>query len=141
MSSFQLRPFHLAIPVNSLQLARNFYGDILGLSEGRSASEWIDYNFFGHQLVCHLSDKGPNTMKEVDGKKVPIPHFGIVLSYTQFQEFSKSLLGKKIEFIIEPCVRFRGKPGEQQTMFFKDPFGNAIEFKAFKHDEDLFKNT
>ena len=141
MSSFQLRPFHLAIPVNNLSLARNFYGDILGLSEGRSASEWIDYNFFGHQLVCHLSDKDPNAMKEVDGKKVPIPHFGIVLSYTQFQEFSKSLLGKKIEFIIEPCVRFRDKPGEQQTMFFKDPFGNAIEFKAFKHDEDLFKNT
>ena len=84
MSSFQLRPFHLAIPVNNLSLARNFYGDILGLSEGRSASEWIDYNFFGHQLVCHLSDKDPNAMKEVDGKKVPIPHFGIVLSSVSY---------------------------------------------------------
>jgi len=120
-----LRPFHLAIPVFDIKEARNFYGSKLGLSEGRSDAEWVDYNFFGHQLVCHLSQSSASTVNDVDGKSVPIPHFGIVLEWNQFIE-------------IEPHIRFKGLAGEQMTMFFKDPFGNALEFKSFKNDVNLF---
>ena len=139
MNDNQLRPFHLAIPVNNLDEAREFYGDLLGLAEGRSSSHWIDYNFFGHQLVCHLSETTNQIINNVDGQEIPVPHFGIVLSWEQFEDFSQSLADKKINFIIEPYLRFKDKPGEQLTMFLKDPFGNAIEFKAFKNDKDLFK--
>lgn len=133
----RLRPFHLAIPVSSLELARNFYGSMLGFEEGRSEEHWIDYNFFGHQLVCHIGET--NTFSnEVDGKDVPIPHFGIVLDWDHFDSFSERLTSVGIKFIIEPYVRFEGLPGEQKTMFFKDPFGNALEFKSFKEDSEIF---
>ena len=133
----RLRPFHLAIPVSSLELARNFYGSMLGFEEGRSDEHWIDYNFFGHQLVCHIGET--NTFSnEVDGKDVPIPHFGIVLDWDHFDSFSERLTSAGIKFIIEPYVRFEGLPGEQKTMFFKDPFGNALEFKSFKEDSEIF---
>jgi extradiol dioxygenase family protein len=133
-----LRPFHLAIPVDDITEARNFYGTRLGFLEGRSDSDWIDYNFFGHQLVCHLSQFNKSETNNVDGKEVPIPHFGIVLEWSQFEEFEEQLRAAKIKFIIEPYVRFKGLPGEQKTMFFKDPFGNALEFKSFKDDANLF---
>ena len=139
MKDNQLRPFHLAIPVSNLDEAREFYGNLLGLAEGRSSSHWIDYNFFGHQLVCHLSQTTNQIINNVDGQEIPVPHFGVVLSWEQFEDFSQSLADKKINFIIEPYLRFKDKPGEQLTMFLKDPFGNAIEFKAFKNDKDLFK--
>ena len=135
-----LRPFHLAIPVNSIELAREFYGSKLGFAEGRSDEHWIDYNFFGHQLVCHIGEAS-SFSNEVDGKDVPVPHFGIVLEWEQFDVFSKKLMSSDIKFIIEPYLRFKGLPGEQKTMFFKDPFGNALEFKSFKHDSDIFNKS
>ena len=135
-----LRPFHLAIPVTSIELAKEFYGSKLGFAEGRSDEHWIDYNFFGHQLVCHIGES--NTFSnEVDGKDVPIPHFGIVLEWKQFDIFSEKLRSSSINFIIKPYLRFEGQPGEQKTMFFKDPFGNALEFKSFKHDNEIFNKS
>jgi|TARA_B100001063_G_C16763286_1_gene557174 extradiol dioxygenase family protein len=135
-----LRPFHLAIPVNSIELAREFYGSQLGFNEGRSDEHWIDYNFFGHQLVCHIGESS-SFSNEVDGKDVPIPHFGIVLEWKQFDKFSEKIKFSEIDFIIEPYLRFKGLPGEQKTMFFKDPFGNALEFKSFKHDNQIFNTS
>ena len=135
-----LRPFHLAIPVNSIELAREFYGSKLGFAEGRSDEHWIDYNFFGHQLVCHIGESSTFS-NEVDGKDVPIPHFGIVLEWKQFDIFSEKLKSSSINFIIKPYIRFEGQPGEQKTMFFKDPFGNALEFKSFKHDNEIFNKS
>tara|TARA_B100001778_G_scaffold298788_1_gene273148 strand:- start:212 stop:628 length:417 start_codon:yes stop_codon:yes gene_type:complete len=134
----KLRPFHLAIPVDCLDKARNFYGSKLGFEEGRSDSHWIDYDFFGHQLVCHISELNKNNNNEVDGKDVPIPHFGIILEWNNFDSFSSKLKSENINFIIEPYLRFSGLPGEQKTMFFKDPFGNALEFKSFKQDSEIF---
>ena len=133
-----LRPFHLAIPVDCLDKARNFYGSKLGFEEGRSDDHWIDYNFFGHQLVCHIGELNKSNNNEVDGKDVPIPHFGIILEWGDFDSFSSKLKAEKINFIIEPYLRFSGLPGEQKTMFFKDPFGNALEFKSFKQDSEIF---
>ena len=135
-----LRPFHLAIPVTSIELAREFYGSKLGFAEGRSDEHWIDYNFFGHQLVCHIGESSTFS-NEVDGKDVPIPHFGIVLEWKQFDIFSEKLKSSSINFVIEPYLRFKGLPGEQKTMFFKDPFGNALEFKSFKHDNEIFNKS
>ena len=137
----KIQPFHLAIPVSNLEESRKFYREVLGCGEGRSNEHWVDFNFFGHQLVIHYQD--PQETKEssahpVDGKEVPIPHFGVVLQWEVFQEFSKLLKSKHINFIIEPYIRFEGKPGEQATMFFKDPSGNALEFKAFKNIDQLF---
>lgn len=132
-----LRPFHLAIPVSCIVSAKEFYGSRLGFEEGRSADHWVDYNFFGHQLVCHIGDS-VTASNEVDGKDVPIPHFGIVLEWTQFDKFANKLKTNGISFIIEPYLRFEGLPGEQKTMFFKDPFGNALEFKSFMHDSEIF---
>ena len=132
-----LRPFHLAIPVSDISHAKDFYGFKLGLSEGRSDDHWVDYNFFGHQLVCHIGDTTSYTNK-VDGKDVPIPHFGILLEWEEFDNFSKKLKENDINFIIEPYLRFEGLLGEQKTMFFKDPFGNALEFKSLKKDEAIF---
>ena len=135
-----LRPFHLAIPVEDIKIAKEFYGLKLGFSEGRSDEHWVDFNFFGHQLVCHIGDS--NTFSnEVDGKDVPIPHFGIVLEWDQFDIFAKKIKLSGIKFIIEPYLRFKGLPGEQKTMFFKDPFGNALEFKSFKHDTEIFNKA
>ena len=133
-----LRPFHLAIPVDCLDKARNFYGSKLGFEEGRSDNHWIDYNFFGHQLVCHIGELNKSNNNEVDGKNVPIPHFGIILEWDDFDSFSSKLKTVNINFIIEPYLRFSGLPGEQKTMFFKDPFGNALEFKSFKQDSEIF---
>ena len=135
-----LRPFHLAIPVTSIELAKEFYGSKLGFTEGRSDEHWIDYNFFGHQLVCHIGELSTFS-NEVDGKDVPIPHFGIVLEWKQFDIFSEKLKSSSINFIIKPYLRFEGQPGEQKTMFFKDPFGNALEFKSFKHDNEIFNKS
>ena len=135
-----LSPFHLAIPVNDLPANRHFYTNILELEEGRSSNHWVDYNFFGHQLVIHLDEdhKGPVTANHVDGKSVPVPHYGIVLEWTHFDKFAKRIADKGIEFIIEPYLRFAGQVGEQKTMFFKDPSGNALEFKSFKDRSQLF---
>ena len=132
-----LRPFHLAIPVGDINKAKDFYGSKLGFTEGRSEKHWVDYDFFGDQLVGHI---GPwyRFANEVDGKDVPIPHFGILLQWEEFDSFSQQLIDNDINFIIEPYLRFEGMPGEQKTMFFKDPFGNALEFKSFKKDSDIF---
>ncbi|MBT8266226.1 MAG: VOC family protein [Bacteroidia bacterium] len=135
-----LSPFHLAIPVYNLEACRNFYKEILGCSEGRSSDEWVDFNFFGHQLVIHYKPKSDEELhhNSVDGKHVPVPHFGVVLPWDSFMTLSDRLKSKNIYFIIEPYIRFEGKPGEQITMFFYDPSGNALEFKAFKNIDQLF---
>jgi hypothetical protein len=136
-----LRPFHLAIPVNNLEHCRKFYRNVLELSEGRSSDLWVDFDFFGHQLVIHLKEKKSEekeTLNPVDGKNVPIPHFGVVLDMKTFKDFSEKLIKKNITFIIEPYIRFEGQTGEQATMFFKDPAGNALEFKAFADMTQLF---
>ena len=141
MKTKNLLPFHLAIPVNDLEKSRNFYKNILGCEEGRSSNHWVDFNFFGHQLVIHYKEKESDDTKTnpVDGKDVPIPHFGVILEWNDFQDFSKKLKEKKINFIIEPYIRFKGLPGEQATMFFKDPCGNALEFKSFKDLNKIFE--
>ena len=135
-----VRPFHLAIPVSSLDNARAFYGDVLGLPQGRSSNDWIDWNFFGHQLVTHEVESMPGLAGEnaVDDHAVPVPHFGVVLTMPQWQSLASRLEAAQIDFIISPYVRFKGQPGEQATMFFKDPAGNALEFKAFASPDQLF---
>ena len=134
-----LRPFHLAIPVDDLAAARAFYGGTLGCAEGRSSAQWIDFDLYGHQLVVHetggAGDAGSNT---VDGHGVPIPHFGVVLTMPDWTALAERLKATGTEFVIEPTVRFAGQPGEQATMFFRDPAGNAIEMKAFADDAQLF---
>ena len=136
----KLSPFHLAIPVSNLDECRNFYTNTLNFEEGRSSDHWVDYNFFGHQLVIHYKPKSKDDEHTniVDGKDVPVPHFGVVLDWDHFHEFAKQLQLKRVHFIIEPYVRFEGQIGEQATMFFKDPSGNALEFKAFKDVNQLF---
>jgi extradiol dioxygenase family protein len=135
----KLTPFHLAIPVKEITTTRAFYRDTLGLKEGRSSDHWVDFDFFGHQLVIHISDNTPgDSANAVDGKSVPVPHFGVVLEWDNFHAFAKALQQKNIEFIIEPYIRFEGKPGEQATMFFRDPSGNALEFKSFKDFDQIF---
>ena len=134
-----LRPFHLAIPVSNVETCRTFYREVLGCIEGRSSDHWVDFDFFGHQLVIHYKESiSEEITNPVDGKEVPIPHFGVVLDMDSFENLSEKLKKKKISFIIEPYVRFEGLPGEQATMFFKDPSGNALEFKAFKNIDQLF---
>ena len=135
-----LNPFHLAIPVKEITETRCFYRDILGCEEGRSSDHWVDFNFFGHQLVLHIDSSKANILNEnsVDGKSVPVPHFGIVLDWDVFENFEKKIR-YKVEFIIEPYIRFEGQAGEQKTMFFKDPSGNALEFKTFKNINQLFE--
>ena len=136
----QISPFHLAIPVHNLEECRTFYRDILNCDEGRSSDYWVDFNFFGHQLVIHYKEKTAEDLhtNPVDGKDVPIPHYGVVLPWDTFQDFAIDLKNKGIKFIIEPYIRFEGQVGEQATMFFKDPSGNALEFKAFKDMNQLF---
>ncbi|MDO5977954.1 VOC family protein [Flavivirga spongiicola] len=133
-------PFHLAIPVHNLSECRDFYRDILGCKEGRSSDCWVDFNFFGHQLVIHYKPKEKDNMHTnlVDGKDVPVPHFGVVLPWDVFHVFSERLKKQNIDFIIAPYIRFEGLIGEQATMFFKDPSGNALEFKSFKDMGQLF---
>lgn len=137
----QLSPFHLAIPVDNIPVNRHFYREVIGCEEGRSSDHWVDFNFFGHQLVIHYKDPEPESNAHhnpVDGKQVPVPHFGVVLSMQQFEDLSLRLQDQGIEFIIEPYTRFKGEVGEQSTMFFSDPAGNALEFKAFKDINQLF---
>lgn len=134
-------PFHLAFQVRDIAEARAFYGGLLGCSEGRSAETWVDFNFFGHQVVYHLNPTlGPegkiaSHANPVDGHGVPVPHFGVVLTIDRWNSLADRLREQDIEFVIEPCIRFAGQPGEQATMFFLDPSGNALEFKAFKDIE------
>ncbi len=135
-----IQPFHLAIPVNDLQKAEEFYGGIMNFSKGRSSDHWIDWNCYGHQLVTHLDknyDHNPH-VNAVDGKQVPVPHFGVVLSMDDWELLSQRLQEKGVEFIIEPYIRFKGETGEQATMFLLDPSGNALEFKAFEDMNQLF---
>ena len=136
----KLTPFHLAIPVDDVAKARVFYTQTLGFEEGRSSDHWVDYNFFGHQLVIHYKPKEEAEIytNPVDGKDVPVPHFGVVLDWEQFWEFTDVLKAAAIEFIIPPYIRFEGEVGEQATLFFKDPCGNALEFKSFKDMTQLF---
>jgi extradiol dioxygenase family protein len=133
-------PFHLAFPVHDLQAARSFYGDLLGCPEGRSSDEWIDFNLYGHQVVAHLApeETGLAATNAVDGDQVPCRHFGVVLSVSEWNVLADKLKAAGTRFIIEPHVRFKGEVGEQSTMFFLDPSGNALEFKAFEHPESLF---
>jgi len=135
-----LNPFHLAIPVKEITETRYFYRNILGCEEGRSSDHWVDFNFFGHQLVLHIDSSKANILNEnsVDGKSVPVPHFGVVLDWDVFENFEKKIRNK-VKFIIEPYIRFEGQAGEQKTMFFKDPSGNALEFKTFKNVNQLFE--
>ena len=136
-----IQPFHLAIPVKELEQTRAFYSTTLGFEEGRSSDHWVDLNFFGHQLVLHLSpNAGRDEASSVDGKSVPVPHFGVVLEWGQWQQLKARLLKANIEFVIEPYIRFEGQIGEQATMFFLDPSGNALEFKAFRDSSELFRS-
>ena len=144
MSNHQIRPFHLAIPVRNIAESRAFYGQLLGLSEGRSSEEWIDWNLYGHQLVTHLNPHLGNTGKVavhvngVDGKGVPVPHFGVVLNMDSWRELANKLSTAEVQFVIEPYIRFEGQAGEQATLFVKDPSNNHLEFKAFRNIDMLF---
>ena len=136
-----LSPFHLAIPVNNIPKCKIFYKEILGCVEGRSSDNWVDFDLFGHQLVIHFQESNNKNLhtNPVDGKDVPIPHFGVILEWENFKRFSSKLEMKGVEFIIKPYIRFEGEPGEQATMFFKDPSGNALEFKSFKDSSQIFE--
>ena len=131
----KLQPFHLAVPVTDLGEARAFYGGLLGCAQGRSAETWVDFNFFGHQLVCHLDPAltpDRQNANPVDGHQVPIPHFGVVLEMSDWLTLADRLKQSGVRFVIEPYIRFKGLPGEQATLFMLDPSGNALEFKAFR---------
>ena len=137
-----IQPFHLAIPVKDLALCRHFYRDILECPEGRSDTRWVDFNLFGHQLVIHQKEgfvpKGAVVSNPVDGHDVPIPHFGVILGMEDWKAFAERLKSKNVQFILEPYIRFEGLPGEQGTLFFEDPEGNALEFKGFEDLDNLF---
>ncbi len=138
----KIPPFHVAVPVDDLAKARTFYRDILGCEEGRSTEQWIDFNLFGHQFVVHYKppspDKEGHHHNPVDGHNVPVPHYGVVLDWEVWEALAQRVKENGIPFVIEPYIRFKGLPGEQATMFFLDPAGNALEFKAFKDIEQLF---
>lgn len=143
-----LTPFHVAVQVRDIAEARQFYGETLGLPEGRSAESWVDFDLFGHQFVVHLNDRlGPDgtvgaIANPVDGHGVPVPHCGVVMHFDAWRNFADRLTDAGVEFVIEPYIRFEGEPGEQGTMFFRDPSGNALEFKGFKDIEgQLFATT
>jgi len=144
-----LQPFHLAFPVDDLDAARAFYVDVLGCAVGRSSERWIDFNLFGHQAVAHLVDRAatppgggsPAGSNPVDGDHVPVPHFGVVLEWEDWHALSRRLQAAELSFVIEPKVRFAGLPGEQATMFFRDPAGNTLEFKSFKDPDQLFATS
>ena len=138
-----IQPFHLAIPVTNIQEARKFYGEIFGCEEGRSSETWVDFDFFGHQLVIHykpLDETQANGKhyNPVDGHDVPVPHFGVVLNWRDWESLERRLNSANIEFVIKPYIRFKGQAGEQATMFLLDPSGNALEFKAFRDISQLF---
>ncbi|MDB4386278.1 VOC family protein [bacterium] len=138
----EISPFHLAFPVNDLLAARDFYGGTLGCREGRSSDRWIDFDLFGHQIVAHLKPRDGSTgnpiENRVDGHDVPVPHFGVVLRWGDWEVLAERLKLEDVQFVIEPYVRFQGQVGEQATMFFLDPSGNALEFKAFKDPTQIF---
>jgi extradiol dioxygenase family protein len=135
-----LPPFHLAFPVDDLAAARRFYGNLLGCPEGRSAEEWVDFDLHGHQIVAHLAPEAvrARATNPVDGDDVPVPHFGLVLAMDDWRALADRLTGAGVEFVIAPTIRFEGQPGEQATMFLRDPCGNALEFKAFANPRKLF---
>ncbi|MEM9667495.1 MAG: VOC family protein [Pseudomonadota bacterium] len=137
-----LQPFHLAIPVDDLKTAEAFYGDVMGCPTGRRSDEWIDFNFYGHQLVTHLSPEacGEAATNTVDGKQVPVKHFGVVLTPEQWRSLAARLEAADTDFIIEPGIRFEGQPGEQGTFYLLDPAGNALEFKYFEDMNALFRS-
>lgn len=136
----QLHPFHLAFPVDDLAAARRFYGELLGCPEGRSSEKWVDFDFFGHQIVAHQAPAraGREAHNEVDGDDVPVPHFGIVLPIAEWEKVAERLQDAGVDFIIPPTIRFPDQPGEQATMFFLDPAGNALELKAMRDPANLF---
>ncbi len=139
MQVMSLRPFHLAFPVRDLAEARAFYGGLMGCREGRSSDEWIDFDFYGHQIVAHTGgESGDRASNPVDGHDVPVPHFGVVLTMEDWQALADRLTAAGVKFAIEPTIRFKGQPGEQATMFFRDPSGNALEMKAFASDDMIF---
>ena len=135
-----LRPFHLAFPVHDIEVARQFYVGLLGCGEGRSSDAWVDFDFYGHQVVAHLAPEecGASKTSAVDGHGVPVRHFGVVLTMEDWEQLAARLQAAGTEFVIEPYIRFKGEVGEQATMFFKDPSGNSLEFKAFKDLSSLF---
>ncbi|WP_417457902.1 VOC family protein [Kordiimonas sp.] len=134
-----VQPFHLAVPVDDLAAARAFYGGLMGCAEGRSSATWVDFDFFGHQFVVHLGTPvGQADTNDVDGKAVPSFHYGVVLEWEAWHDLATRLAAAEVEFVIEPGIRFEGEVGEQATMFFLDPAGNALEFKAFKDPSQLF---
>lgn len=136
-----LTPFHVAIPVHDVQLARKFYRDVLQCEEGRSAEHWVDFNLYGHQFVIHYKPKSEVESAHhnaVDGHDVPVPHYGVVLPWDEWEKLSNRLISLNIKFVIDPYIRFKGQVGEQATMFFLDPCGNALEFKAFKDMSQIF---
>ena len=135
-----IRPrFHLAFPVDDLDAARHFYADILGCGIGRESSHWLDFDFHGHQIVAHLSvEDSPVKQSDVDGDKVPVRHFGLILDWQSWHEFVDHLRAAKVEFLVEPKIRFAGQAGEQATLFVSDPSGNALEFKSFRDDSQVF---
>ncbi|MDG1543563.1 MAG: VOC family protein [archaeon] len=137
-----MRPFHLAFPVDNLERTREFYTKVLGCKEGRSSERWIDFDMYGHQVVAHLTEELQNVQTNpVDGDDVPSSHFGVILDMTAWETLSKRLKTSGIKFIIEPHIRFKDEAGEQATMFFRDPCGNALEFKAFKNDDMIFATS
>jgi extradiol dioxygenase family protein len=134
-----MNPFHLAFPVHDLVAARRFYGGLLGCPEGRSDAQWVDFDLYGHQIVAHLDpSRTPEHANPVDGHDVPVPHFGVVLDMDQWRTLAQRLTEAGTEFVIAPTIRFAGQPGEQATMFFRDPSGNALEFKSFADKSKLF---
>ena len=135
-----IAPFHLAFPVDDLAAARGFYGELLGCREGRSAEHWVDFDLYGHQIVAHLAPRAVRVRatNPVDGDDVPVPHFGVVLSMAEWKQLADRLASAGFDFVIAPTVRFEGQPGEQATMFFLDPAGNALEFKAMADPAKLF---
>lgn len=141
MTGTRLQPFHLAIPVHDLEIARAFYGVLFGCAEGRSSADWVDFDFFGHQLVAHLDPAArarPVHHNAVDRYDVPVPHFGVVLEWQAWHALAARLRAADTQFVIEPGIRFRGQVGEQATLFLRDPSGNALEFKAFRDPSKLF---
>ena len=140
MAAKEIRPFHLAFPVDDLEAARGFYKGLLGCGEGRSSPDWVDFDFHGHQIVAHLAPQECRQAAKgsVDGHGVPVRHFGLVMAMEDWQETADRLTAAGVEFVIEPYIRFKGQPGEQATMFFMDPAGNALELKAFKNLDQLF---
>lgn len=136
-----MRPrFHLAFPVNDIAATRKFFVGLLGAGVGRETERWIDFDFFGHQISAHLVDEDADVASNaVDGKQVPVRHFGLILEWSQWEQLAERLRDARVEFLIEPYVRFEGEPGEQGTFFVKDPSGNALEFKTFRSDDDIFR--